>query len=147
MLGFLKKIIGTKNEREINRLMPVVNQINSFESAVSALSDEQLKNKTSEFKDRLTAGETLDDILPEAFAVVREASKRTLKMRHFDVQLLGGIILPSEPDHGRSPPGGRWLPGPAAPPRPSESGKSGGPGSSGRRGWEGGCPASRPAPR
>ena len=93
MLGFLKKIIGTKNEREINRLMPVVDQINSFESAVSALSDEQLKNKTSEFKARLAAGETLDDILPEAFAVVRESSKRVLKMRHFDVQLLGGIIL------------------------------------------------------
>ena len=93
MFGFLKKIIGTKNEREINRLMPVVDQINSFEPAVSALSDEQLKNKTSEFKSRLAAGETLDDILPEAFAVVREASKRVLKMRHFDVQLLGGIIL------------------------------------------------------
>ncbi len=93
MFGFLKKIIGTKNEREINRLMPVVDQINSFESAVSALSDEQLKSKTSEFKARLAAGETLDDILPEAFAVVRESSKRVLKMRHFDVQLLGGIIL------------------------------------------------------
>lgn len=93
MFGFLKKLIGTKNEREINRLMPVVNQINSFEPAVSALSDEQLKNKTSEFKDRLAAGETLDDLLPESFAVVREASKRVLKMRHFDVQLLGGIIL------------------------------------------------------
>jgi preprotein translocase subunit SecA len=93
MFGFLKKIIGTKNEREINRLMPVVDQINSFESAVSALSDQRLKNKTSEFKGRLAAGETLDDILPEAFAVVRESSKRVLKMRHFDVQLLGGIIL------------------------------------------------------
>lgn len=93
MFGFLKKIIGTKNEREINRLMPVVGQINSFESAISSLSDEQLKNKTSEFKARLAAGETLDDILPEAFAVVRESSKRVLKMRHFDVQLLGGIIL------------------------------------------------------
>ncbi|RPI34386.1 MAG: preprotein translocase subunit SecA, partial [Nitrospiraceae bacterium] len=93
MLGFLKKIIGTKNERERNRLMPVVDQINSMESAVSVLSDEQLKGKTSEFKSRLSAGETLDDILPEAFAVVREASKRVLKMRHFDVQLLGGIFL------------------------------------------------------
>ncbi|PKL51629.1 MAG: preprotein translocase subunit SecA [Nitrospira bacterium HGW-Nitrospira-1] len=93
MFGFLKKIIGTKNEREINRLMPVVEQINSLEPAISVLSDEQLKNKTSEFKARLASGETLDDILVEAFAVVREASKRTLKMRHFDVQLLGGIIL------------------------------------------------------
>ena len=93
MFGFFKKIIGTKNEREINRLMPVVSQINSFEPDISALSDEQLKNKTLEFKSRLASGETLDDILPEAFAVVRESSKRVLKMRHFDVQLLGGIIL------------------------------------------------------
>jgi preprotein translocase subunit SecA len=93
MLGFLKKIIGTKNEREINRNTPVVTKINSLEPSISALSDEQLKNKTLEFKSRLAAGETLDDILPEAFAVVREASKRVLKMRHFDVQLLGGIIL------------------------------------------------------
>lgn len=93
MLSFLKKIIGTKNEREINRLMPVVEQINSLEPSISVLSDEQLKNKTSEFKSRLASGETLDDILPEAFAVAREASKRVLKMRHFDVQLLGGVIL------------------------------------------------------
>jgi len=89
----LKKIIGTKNEREINRNMPVVTKINSLEPSISALSDEQLKNKTLEFKSRLAAGESLDDILSEAFAVVREASKRVLKMRHFDVQLLGGIIL------------------------------------------------------
>lgn len=89
----MKKIIGTKNEREINRLLPVVGQINSLESTISALSDEQLKNKTLEFKSRLAAGETLDDILSDAFAVVREASKRVLKMRHFDVQLMGGIIL------------------------------------------------------
>ena len=93
MFNFMKKIIGTKNEREINRLMPVVRQINSLEPAISALSDGQLKDKTLEFKSRLAAGETLDDILPEAFAVVREASKRVLKMRHFDVQLMGGIIL------------------------------------------------------
>src|SRR3990172_8420381 len=93
MFSFFKKIIGTNNEREINRLMPVVEQINSLESNISVLSDEQLKDRTSEFKSRLSAGETLNDILPEAFAVVREASKRVLKMRHFDVQLLGGIIL------------------------------------------------------
>jgi preprotein translocase subunit SecA len=93
MFGFVKKIIGTKNEREINRLIPVVERINSLEPAISALSDEELKNKTPEFKSRFAAGETLDDILPEAFAVVREASKRVLKMRHFDVQLMGGIIL------------------------------------------------------
>lgn len=93
MFGFLKKIMGTKNEREINRLMPVVEQINSLEPSISALSDEQLKDKTPEFKRRLASGEPLDDILPEAFAVAREASKRVLKMRHFDVQLLGGVIL------------------------------------------------------
>ena len=93
MFGFLKKIIGTKNEREIKRLLPVVDQINSIGSSVSSLSDEQLKNKTADFKLRLAAGETLDDLLPEAFAVVREASMRVLKMRHFDVQLMGGIIL------------------------------------------------------
>ena len=93
MFSFFKKIIGTNNEREINRLMPVVEQINSLEPNISVLSVEQLKDRTSEFKSRLSAGETLNDILPEAFAVVREASKRVLKMRHFDVQLLGGIIL------------------------------------------------------
>jgi preprotein translocase subunit SecA len=93
MLGFLKKIIGTKNEREINRLMPVVDQTNAIEPKISLLSDEALKGKTAEFKSRLSSGETLEEILPEAFAVVREASKRVLKMRHFDVQLLGGIIL------------------------------------------------------
>jgi preprotein translocase subunit SecA len=93
MLGFLKKFIGTKNEREINRIMPVVDQINSLEPAISVLSDEQLRNKTPEFRSRIEAGETLDDLLPEAFAVAREASKRVLKMRHFDVQLLGGVIL------------------------------------------------------
>ncbi len=93
MFGILKKIIGTKNEREINRLLPIVSLINSLEQQISSLSDEQLRGKTSEFKSRIEAGETLDDLLPEAFAVVREASKRVLKMRHFDVQLMGGIIL------------------------------------------------------
>lgn len=93
MIGFLKKIIGTKNEREIKRLMPLVERINGFEPAISALSDDDLRNKTSEFRAQLASGKTLDDILPEAFAVVREASKRVLKMRHFNVQLLGGIIL------------------------------------------------------
>lgn len=91
--GILKKIFGTKNEREIKRLWPIVEQINSIEPNLVALSDSQLKDKTAEFKKRLEAGETLEDILPEAFAVVREVSKRTLKMRHFDVQLLGGIVL------------------------------------------------------
>ena len=91
--GLLKKLFGTKNEREIKRLLPLVEQINSLEPKISILSDSQLKDKTPEFKKRLELGETLDDILPEAFAVVREVSKRTLKMRHFDVQLLGGITL------------------------------------------------------
>ncbi|UCE78602.1 MAG: preprotein translocase subunit SecA [Nitrospiraceae bacterium] len=93
MFGLLKKLIGTKNEREISRIFQVVEHINSLESTVSSLSDTQLTQKTSEFKNRLNAGETLDDLLPEAFAVVREVSRRTLNMRHFDVQLIGGITL------------------------------------------------------
>jgi preprotein translocase subunit SecA len=93
MLGILKKIIGTKNDREVNRLIPVVERVNSFEPVISTLPDSELKKKTSEFKSRLEAGETLDDLLPEAFAVVREVSKRVLNMRHFDVQILGGITL------------------------------------------------------
>lgn len=94
MLGFLlKKIFGTKNERELKRLWPVVHKINSLEPSVSSLSDLELRKKTDEFKDRLLKGETLDELLPEAFAVTREAAKRTLNMRHFDVQLLGGIVL------------------------------------------------------
>ncbi len=94
MLDFiLKKIMGTKNERELKAIYPLVDKINSFESAISALSDQALKNKTTEFKERLEKGETLDSILPEAFAVVREASRRVLNMRHFDCQLIGGIVL------------------------------------------------------
>ncbi len=93
MFGILKKIIGTKNDREINRLLPLIERINSLEPSVTGLSDAQLKDKTTEFKKRLGDGQTLDSILPEAFAVVREASKRVLKMRHFDVQLLGGVVL------------------------------------------------------
>ena len=93
MFGILKKIIGTKNEREVNRVLPIVSRINSHEPALSGLSDEQLRGKTSEFRSRLENGETLDDLLPEAFAVVREASRRVLKMRHFDVQMIGGMFL------------------------------------------------------
>jgi preprotein translocase subunit SecA len=89
----LKKIFGTKNEREMKRLWPIVDRINSLEPGIASLSDVQLKSKTPEFKSRLENGETLDGILPEAFAVVREVSKRTLGMRHFDVQLIGGIVL------------------------------------------------------
>lgn len=87
------KIFGTYSEREIKRIMPIVKKINSLEPSIESLSDEELKNKTNEFKERLAKGETLDDILPEAFAVVRETSKRVLGMRHFDVQLIGGIVL------------------------------------------------------
>ncbi|MCL5023856.1 MAG: preprotein translocase subunit SecA [Nitrospirae bacterium] len=89
----LKKIFGTKNEREMKRLWPLVDRINSLEPEISSLTDVQLKAKTSELRGRLEGDETLVDILPEAFAVVREASKRTLGMRHFDVQLIGGIVL------------------------------------------------------
>ena len=80
-------------KKEVKRVKPIVEKINSLEPEVQKLSDDELRNKTVEFKDRLAKGETLDSILPEAFAVVREASKRVLGMRHFDVQLIGGIIL------------------------------------------------------
>ncbi|WP_018130329.1 preprotein translocase subunit SecA [Effusibacillus pohliae] len=93
MLGLLKKLVGDSNEREIKRLYKVVDVINGLEPSVEALSDEQLAAKTAEFKQRLENGESLDDLLPEAFAVVREAAKRVLGKRHFDVQLLGGIVL------------------------------------------------------
>ncbi|MNW44414.1 preprotein translocase subunit SecA [compost metagenome] len=93
MLGLVKKIFGDTNERDVKRLMKTVDYINTLEPQFTALTDEQLKGKTQEFRDRLEKGETLDEILPEAFATVREASKRTLGMRHFDVQLLGGMAL------------------------------------------------------
>ncbi len=89
----LAKVIGTQNERELKRLAPLVAHINALEPSVRALSDEQLREKTVEFRDRLARGATLDELLPEAFAVVREAARRTLDMRHFDVQLIGGIVL------------------------------------------------------
>ena len=92
-MGLFSKIFGTYSEKEVKRVMPIVNKINSLEEEISKFSDEELKGKTQEFKKRISEGETLDDLLPEAFAVVREASKRVLGMRHFDVQLIGGIIL------------------------------------------------------
>ena len=92
-MSFLNKIFKSYSEKEVKRDMPLVEQINSLEESISKLSDEELRNKTNEFKERLANGETLDDLLPEAFAVVREASKRVLGLRHFDVQLIGGIIL------------------------------------------------------
>ena len=93
MLGFIQKLLGNKNAKEIKRIRSIVEEINGLESSLLSLSDTSLRAKTQEFKDRLAKGETLDDILPEAFAVVREASKRVLGMRHFDVQMIGGIVL------------------------------------------------------
>src|SRR3954453_10004549 len=90
---FLAKVIGTQNERDLKKIRPVVEQVNAFEPAIQNLTDEQLKGKTAEFRARLANGETLDDLLPEAFAVVREAGRRVLNMRHFDVQLIGGATL------------------------------------------------------
>jgi len=89
----LNLIFGSKNDREIKALHPIVERINSLESGLTPLSDHALADKTQEFKKRLGAGETVEDILPEAFAVCREMSRRTLNMRHFDVQLIGGMIL------------------------------------------------------
>ena len=93
MLGIVKKIFGDVNDREVKRLMKTVDQINKLEPEFVNLSDEQLKGKTAEFRARLEKGETLDDLLPEAFATVREASKRVLGKRHYDVQLVGGMTL------------------------------------------------------
>lgn len=96
MIGTIaKKIFGSANDREIKRLIPYVSHINSLEATISKLSDEGLRNKTLEFKEKLKQGTTLNDILPEAFAVAREAGKRVLNMRHFDVQLIGGMVLHS----------------------------------------------------
>ncbi|HEY5603506.1 MAG TPA: preprotein translocase subunit SecA [Gammaproteobacteria bacterium] len=89
----LSKVFGSRNDRLLNSMNKVVVKINALEPEISALDDEQLRNKTSEFRERLAKGETLDNLLPEAFAVVREAGKRVLGMRHFDVQLIGGIVL------------------------------------------------------
>jgi preprotein translocase subunit SecA len=94
MIGqLLAKVIGTQNEREIKRLMPRVADINALEPQTAALTDEQLRAKTDEFRARVANGESLDDLLPDAFAVVREAGLRVLNMRHFDVQLIGGMVL------------------------------------------------------
>ena len=96
MIGqLLAKVIGTQNEREIKRLRPRVAEISALEPQIQALTDEQLRGKTVEFRKRVADGETLDDLLVEAFAVVREAGRRVLNMRHFDVQLIGGMVLHS----------------------------------------------------
>ena len=91
--NLLTKVFGSKNERELKKINPIVEKINALEPQMQSMSDEALKAQTPLFKERLNNGESLDDILPEAFATVREASIRTLQMRHFDVQLIGGIVL------------------------------------------------------
>lgn len=93
MFDWTKKIFGDLNEKELKRLQPIVEEINSYEPDISKLNDEELKGKTPEFREKLNKGETLDNILTEVFAVVREAAKRVTKMRPFDVQLIGGIVL------------------------------------------------------
>ncbi|MFA7573039.1 MAG: preprotein translocase subunit SecA [Lutispora sp.] len=92
-MSFLAKILGNQNDREIKKLSKKIEEIEALEGSMQALSDEDLRGKTDEFKARLASGETLDDLLPEAFAVVREASRRVLGMRHFNVQLIGGLVL------------------------------------------------------
>jgi preprotein translocase subunit SecA len=94
MIGSLiKRIVGSKNERELKRIRPLVQRINQIESKVLSLSDDQLRTKTTEFKERIERGESLEEVLPEAFAVVRETARRTLGERHYDVQLIGGLVL------------------------------------------------------
>ena len=92
-MGLMQKLFGAHSEHELKRIYPIVDKVESYRDAMGALSDEQLKGKTKEFKERLAKGETLDDILPEAYAVVREAGKRVLGMEHYRVQIIGGIIL------------------------------------------------------
>ena len=92
-MNIIQKIFGTHSEHEVKRIMPIVEKIEALRPSMQALTDEELQHKTVEFKERLAKGETLDDILPEAFAVVREADKRVLGLEPYRVQLIGGIIL------------------------------------------------------
>src|SRR5512139_3783057 len=91
--AILTKIVGSKNDRDLKQITPIVQRINDLEPEMARRSDAELAELTPKFRERLAAGETLDDLLPEAFAAVREVSKRTLNMRHFDVQLIGGVVL------------------------------------------------------
>ncbi len=91
--GFLQKIFGSRNQRLVKQYQKTVTSINALEPQIEQLTDDQLRAKTDEFRQRVASGEALDKLLPEAFAVCREASKRVLKMRHFDVQLIGGMVL------------------------------------------------------
>src|SRR5262245_19559052 len=92
-MAFWKRLFGDDEAQALKRAEPIVEQTNALEEHMRALSDEALKGKTQEFRGRLSRGETLDDLAPEAFAAVREASRRTLGQRHFDVQLIGGMIM------------------------------------------------------
>ena len=92
-MNVIQKVFGTHSDRELKRVIPIVDKIESLRPAMMELSDEQLKDKTKEFRKRLSEGETLDDLLPEAYATVREADRRVLNMEPFRVQLMGGIIL------------------------------------------------------
>ena len=92
-MSIVDKVFGTHSERELKRITPIVDRIESLKPQMEALSDEELRGNTKKFKERLAAGETLDDLLPEAYATVREASRRVLHMEHFRVQLIGGTIL------------------------------------------------------
>ena len=93
LMNVLTKVFGSKNERELKRLQPLVERINALEPDIKALDDTALRNQTVLFRERLAQDEPQDDLLPEAFAVVREAAARTVKMRHFDVQMRGGVVL------------------------------------------------------
>ena len=92
-MGLISKIFGTYSEREMKRIKPIVNQIEALESQYAAYTEDELKQTTEKFRERLNSGETLDDLLPDAFAAVREAAWRVLGMKHYSVQLLGGIVL------------------------------------------------------
>ena len=93
MANFLQKVFGSHNDRVLKRIVPTVERVNSFESELVLLSDDGLRSRTAVFRQRIENGEPLDDLLPEAFATVREAAKRTLGQRHYDVQIIGGVVL------------------------------------------------------
>ena len=93
VLNFLTKVFGSSNERAVKRIQPLVDAINGFEPRIQKLTDQEMVQTTESFKLRVSNGETLENLLPEAFALVREASLRTLNMRHFDAQLIGGVAL------------------------------------------------------
>ena len=115
--GFVKLFSGDTHKRTMESLFPLVDEINALEPEFEKLTDEELRAKTDEFRARLSNGETLDDLLDEAFAVVREAAKRTIRLRHYDVQLIGGIILPPGEIAGMRAGGGAAAgPAPARPP-------------------------------